>query len=87
MYKHSCQRVAGAQARHVRRNQRGASATISIVLLSGGTRAKTAENPIMESACNYEAVVSYVLPRASQRVGRSSGARVHARMYVRVHVR
>lgn len=41
----------------------------------------------MESACNYEAVVSYVLPRAWQRVGRSSGARVHAPMYVRVHAR
>lgn len=49
-------------------------AAISIVLLGGVARAKTSENPITESARNYEAGVSYVLPRASRRPGRSSGA-------------
>lgn len=40
-----------AQAHRVPCNQRSSYAMISIVLLSGD--AKTAENPIMESACNY----------------------------------
>lgn len=40
-------------------------AAISIVLLGGVARAKTSENPITESARNYEAGVSYVLPRAT----------------------
>lgn len=67
----------GAQAHRVPRNQRSSFAMISIVLLSGG--AKTAENPIMESACNYEASVSYVLPRASQHARDSNGVRERTR--------
>lgn len=43
------------------------------------TTAKTAENPIMESACNYEASVSYVLPRASQHARYSNGVRERTR--------
>lgn len=66
-----------AQAHRVPRNQRSSFAMISIVLLSGG--AKTAENPIMESACNYEASVSYVLPRASQHARDSNGVRERTR--------
>lgn len=47
---------------------------ISIVLLSGD--AKTAENPIMESACNYE---GGRLVRASQHARDSNGVRERTR--------
>lgn len=63
-----------AQAHRVPRNQRSSYAMISIVLLSGD--AKTAENPIMESACNYG---GGRLVRASQHARDSNGVRERTR--------